>query len=94
MSMPTKAKLGVYSFYIEVSGNRDQQEEIFATLKELASNYQVHLLGYYAVWACGSACLALIARCLAKFCRWNLPDELPESWTNAFWLRSDIAGQD
>nr|WP_283805167.1 hypothetical protein [Lentilactobacillus rapi] len=49
MSMPTKAKLGVYSFYIEVSGNRDQQEEIFATLKELASNYQVHLLGYYAV---------------------------------------------
>ncbi|GEO54511.1 prephenate dehydratase, partial [Lactiplantibacillus plantarum] len=49
MSLPTKTELGVYSFYIEVSGTRDQQEEIFATLKELASTYHVHLLGFYAV---------------------------------------------
>ncbi len=48
MSLPTKTELGVYSFYIEVSGTRDQQEEIFATLTELASIYHVHLLGFYA----------------------------------------------
>ncbi|KRL21265.1 prephenate dehydratase [Lentilactobacillus kisonensis] len=49
MSLPTKSKLGVYSFYLEVSGNRNQQEALFTTLQELTSSYQVHPLGYYAV---------------------------------------------
>ncbi|EEI72552.1 MAG: prephenate dehydratase domain-containing protein [Lentilactobacillus hilgardii] len=48
MSLPTKTQLGEYSFYIEVSGTRDQQEVIFATLRDMASKYNVHLLGFYA----------------------------------------------
>ena len=49
MSLPTKTQLGVYSFYLEVSGNRDQQADLFKTLEKLATNYRVHPLGYYAV---------------------------------------------
>ncbi|GHP13737.1 prephenate dehydratase [Lentilactobacillus fungorum] len=49
MSLPTKSQLGMYAFYLEVSGHRKQQEVLFTTLQELASKYQVHLLGYYAV---------------------------------------------
>ena len=71
MSLPTKTQLGVYSFYLEVSGTRDQQADLFKTLERMAANYQVHPLGYYAVWAAGASCLALMARCLAKFWRWN-----------------------
>ncbi|PAK80139.1 prephenate dehydratase [Lentilactobacillus parakefiri] len=49
MSLPTKTQLGVYSFYLEVSGTREQQAELFLTLEKMAANYQVHPLGYYAV---------------------------------------------
>lgn len=49
MSLPTKTQLGVYSFYLEVSGTREQQAELFLALEKMATNYQVHPLGYYAV---------------------------------------------
>ncbi|MGO3400216.1 MAG: prephenate dehydratase [Lentilactobacillus parabuchneri] len=49
MSLPVKTQLGVYSFYLEVSGTRDQREVLFTTLRQMASKYRVHPLGYYAV---------------------------------------------
>ncbi|MFD1124998.1 prephenate dehydratase [Lentilactobacillus raoultii] len=48
MSLPTKNQLGEYAFYIEISGTRDQQEELFATLHQMAAKYRVHPLGFYA----------------------------------------------
>lgn len=48
MSLPTKSQLGEYSFYIEISGTRDQQEVIFTTLREMTAMYNIHLLGFYA----------------------------------------------
>lgn len=48
MSLPTKNQLGEYAFYIEISGTREQQEGLFATLREISAKYQVHLLGFYA----------------------------------------------
>lgn len=49
MSLPVKSQLGVYSFYLELSGTREQQEVLFTTLQKMAAKYHVHPLGYYAV---------------------------------------------
>lgn len=49
MSLPVKFQLGVYSFYLEISGTREQQEVLFTTLQKMAAKYHVHPLGYYAV---------------------------------------------
>lgn len=49
MSLPTRQKIGIYSFYIEVSGTFDQKETLFDTLGKMAKAYTVHPLGFYAV---------------------------------------------
>lgn len=49
MSLPVKTHLGVYSFYLEISGTREQQAILFTTLKKIAAKYRVHSLGFYAV---------------------------------------------
>ncbi|MGF2385264.1 prephenate dehydratase [Lentilactobacillus otakiensis] len=49
MSLPVKTQLGVYSFYLEISGTREQQAALFRTLRKMTAKYHVHLLGYYAV---------------------------------------------
>ena len=48
MSLPTKTQLGVYSFYLEVSGTRDQQADLFKTLERMAANYQVLICDWHA----------------------------------------------
>ncbi len=48
MSLPTKDTLGVYSFYIELSGTTSQKEVLFKTITQLENQYHVKLLGYYS----------------------------------------------
>lgn len=49
MSLPVKTQLGVYAFYLEISGTREQQAILFTTLQKIAAKYHVHSLGFYAV---------------------------------------------
>jgi len=48
ISEPTKEKIGVYSFYIEVSGQPEQQADLLTVITELAEKSSVHFLGFYA----------------------------------------------
>lgn len=48
ISEPTKEKIGVYSFYIEVSGQPEQQADLLTVMTELAEKSSVHFLGFYA----------------------------------------------
>lgn len=49
MSMPTRQKIGIYSFYIEISGTLAQKQVLFETLQQMADVYTVHPLGVYAL---------------------------------------------
>ncbi|QEA32102.1 prephenate dehydratase [Secundilactobacillus malefermentans] len=48
ISEPTKEKIGVYSFCIEVSGQPEQQADLLTVITELAEKSSVHFLGFYA----------------------------------------------
>lgn len=49
MSLPTRQKIGIYSFYIEVSGTFAQKALLFETIGQMAAAYTVHPLGFYAL---------------------------------------------
>ncbi|MTV81795.1 prephenate dehydratase domain-containing protein [Secundilactobacillus folii] len=49
MSLPTRQKIGIYSFYIEISGTFAQRQVLFETLNQMAQVYTLHPLGFYAV---------------------------------------------
>ncbi|MCH5462020.1 prephenate dehydratase [Lactobacillus sp. LC28-10] len=49
MSMPTRQKIGIYSFYIEISGTLKQKSLLFETLQRMADIYTIHPLGVYAL---------------------------------------------
>lgn len=49
MSMPTRQKIGIYSFYIEISGTLEQRNTLFETLQRMADVYTIHPLGIYAL---------------------------------------------
>lgn len=49
MSLPTRQKIGIYSFYLEISGTFAQQHVLFETLNRMAEVYTLHPLGFYAV---------------------------------------------
>lgn len=49
MSMPTRQKIGIYSFYIEISGTLKQKQILFETLQRMADVYTIHPLGIYAL---------------------------------------------
>ncbi|GAX05297.1 prephenate dehydratase [Secundilactobacillus pentosiphilus] len=49
MSMPTRQKIGIYSFYIEISGTLKQRAILFETLSRMADSYTIHPLGIYAL---------------------------------------------
>ncbi|MBT9672300.1 prephenate dehydratase [Secundilactobacillus kimchicus] len=49
MSLPTKQKMGIYSFYIEISGTTAQLDDLQATLTEMARVFTVQPLGVYGL---------------------------------------------
>lgn len=49
MSLPTRQKIGIYSFYIEISGTFAQREILFNTLNRMNDAYTIHPLGFYAI---------------------------------------------
>ena len=49
MSMPTRRKIGIYSFYIEISGTFDQEAVLVETVKKMTAVYTIHSLGLYAL---------------------------------------------
>jgi prephenate dehydratase len=49
MSLPTRQQIGIYAFYIEISGTFAQQHILFKTLDLMSELYTIHPLGFYRV---------------------------------------------
>ena len=72
MSMPTRRKIGIYSFYIEISGTFDQEAVLVETVKKMTAVYTIHSLGLYALWAVFAVAFSALAasRAFRSFARW------------------------